>query len=102
MAGRGISLCFADHGILYHYTIYRRPFSRFYSFTQKTPTMEKRWNGEFLQGLEELPEEKMTAITGGESLWYWVGYAIGGVGYMLTHLTPEQSGGQKLMNAALG
>jgi hypothetical protein len=64
--------------------------------------MKTTWNGKFLQGLEELPVEEAYTIIGGESLWYWVGYAVGLTVYMVTHPTPNQSGGQKLMNAALG
>ena len=43
-----------------------------------------------------------TAIIGGETLWYWIGYGVGTLGYMVTHLNPNQTSGQKLMNAALG
>jgi hypothetical protein len=64
--------------------------------------MKKEWNGEFLQGLEELSMQEKSSIMGGESLWYWVGYAIGSFSYSVAHATGEQSGGQKLMNAALG
>jgi len=64
--------------------------------------MKKKWNGQLLQGLEELSMEEKTTIIGGESLWYWVGYAVGAFSYAVAHASGEQSGGQKLMNAALG
>jgi hypothetical protein len=64
--------------------------------------MKKTWNGEFLQGLEELSKEERSAIMGGESLWYWIGYGVGIIGYGITHASGEQSSGQRLMNAALG
>jgi hypothetical protein len=64
--------------------------------------MKKTWNGELLQGLEELPVEKEAAIMGGETLWYWVCYGAGVAAYMFTHPTPYQSSGQQAMNAALG
>ena len=63
--------------------------------------MKNKWNGELLQGMEELQLKEEIAITGGETLWYWIGYGIGLTAYMLTHPTPQQSSGQKLMNAAL-
>lgn len=64
--------------------------------------MKTRWNGELLRGLEELPSNETTSIVGGESLWYWVLYGLTAPIYMWTHPTPQQSSGQKLMNAALG
>jgi len=64
--------------------------------------MKTPWNGEFLQGMEELTFEERTSVIGGESLWYWVSYGISLEIYMLTHPTPGQSSGQRLMNAALG
>ena len=64
--------------------------------------MIKIMNQEFLLGLKELSKEEATAIIGGESLWYWISYGIGYAGYMITHLSGEQSAGQKAMNAALG
>jgi hypothetical protein len=39
--------------------------------------MKKTWNGEFLHGLEELAEKDQCAITGGESIWFWIGYGAG-------------------------
>ena len=64
--------------------------------------MNKNQNEEFLQGLKELSKEETRTIIGGESLWYWIGYGLGYTGYILTHLSGEQSAGQKAMNAALG
>jgi hypothetical protein len=64
--------------------------------------MKKNWNGHLLHGLEELSLEEKSKIIGGESLWYWVGYAIGAFSYSVAHASGEQTGGQKLMNAALG
>ena len=64
--------------------------------------MKTSWNGELLQGLQELPMETSASIIAGETLWYWIGYGIGLTAYMFTHPTPDQSSGQKLMNAALG
>jgi hypothetical protein len=64
--------------------------------------MKTKWNGELLQGLEELQPADAKEIVGGETLWYWIGYGVGLLGYMITHPTPEQSSGQKLMNVALG
>ena len=48
--------------------------------------MKNEWNSEFYQGFEELSVSEGTAIVGGESLWYWIGYGIGSLGYMVTHL----------------
>jgi hypothetical protein len=64
--------------------------------------MKTRWNGEFLQGLRALTAEEGAAVSGGESLWYWVSWAAGMTVYMLAHPTPNQTAGQKAMNAALG
>jgi hypothetical protein len=49
--------------------------------------MKKNQNEEFLCGLEELPREEAVAITGGESLWYWIGYGIGYPGYLISKAT---------------
>lgn len=46
--------------------------------------MKKTWNGEFLQGLEELAEGDEYAITGGESIWFWAGYAVGWVSNLVS------------------
>ena len=46
--------------------------------------MKKSWNGEFLPGLEELAEKDECAITGGESLWFWAGYAVGWVSNLVS------------------
>ncbi len=63
--------------------------------------MKTEWNNEIFQGFEELSVNEGTAITGGETLWYWIGYGVGALDYMVTHLNSNQSSGQKLMNAAL-
>ncbi len=47
------------------------------SRSHKILVMKKSWNGEFFPGLEELAEKEECAITGGQSLWYWAGYAVG-------------------------
>jgi len=64
--------------------------------------MKTVWNGEFLQGMEGLLKEEELAIAGGESLWFWMGYAAGVVVYMVSQSVTGQSGGQKLVSAALG
>jgi hypothetical protein len=64
--------------------------------------MKTGWNGELPQGLEELPLKDESAIVGGESLWYWIGYGAGLAVNMFTYSTANQSSDQKLMNAALG
>jgi hypothetical protein len=63
--------------------------------------MKKTWNAELLHGMQNLSEEECTEIVGGESLWYWVGLAAGGIFYMYSYANGDQSAGQKLMNAAL-
>jgi hypothetical protein len=59
-------------------------------------------NSEIFPGFEELSVNEGAAIVGGESLWYWVGYGVGALGYMVTHLTSNQSSGQTVMNVAQG
>ncbi len=46
--------------------------------------MNMKWNGEFLQGLEELPLDEQHTIAGGESLLFWLGYAAGKVANWIT------------------
>lgn len=46
--------------------------------------MKKTSNIEFLRGLEELSIEETQGIIGGESLWYWVGYAVGYAGNIIS------------------
>ena len=46
--------------------------------------MNKKWNGEFLPGMEELSVEEQHNIAGGESLMFWIGYAAGTVVNWLT------------------
>jgi hypothetical protein len=58
--------------------------------------------GKFISGLEELSLEEAKSITGGESLWYWLGYGVGYFSYTVTRPNGEQSAGQNLMNTALG
>jgi hypothetical protein len=64
--------------------------------------MKTAWNNENFQEFEELTVNEGTAIVGGETLWYWVGFGVGALGYMITHLNSNQTSGQKLMNVALG
>ena len=64
--------------------------------------MKKMMKEEFLNGLKELSVEESTAIIGGESLWYWIGYGIGYAGYIISNATGTQSAGQKAMSAPLG
>jgi len=64
--------------------------------------MKKTLNAEWLQGLQELRGEEMSEIVAGESLWYWVAYAVGKVIYTVENASGTQTSGQKLMNAALG
>jgi hypothetical protein len=64
--------------------------------------MKKNWDGKWLQGMRELPMEDAKMISGGESIWYWPGWAVGVVGYMIFHPSSYQSGGQQAMNMALG
>jgi hypothetical protein len=45
---------------------------------------QKKWSNEFIQGLEELSVEETNGITGGESLSYWFGYAIGAIGHIIS------------------
>jgi hypothetical protein len=40
-----------------------------------------------VQGMEELSAEQASAIIGGESLWFWVGYAVGATVNMINHVT---------------
>jgi hypothetical protein len=63
--------------------------------------MKKRWNGELLQGLQELPMETSASIIAGESLFYWMGYGWGQVTKMFASTAPGQSSTQKLVNTAL-
>jgi hypothetical protein len=64
--------------------------------------MKTVWNGELLLGMEELSLVEERAIAGGESLWFWVGYAVGLVANAISHSAPGQSDGQKLVSSALG
>lgn len=57
--------------------------------------MKNSWNGEFMQGMQELPEEEASKITGGESIWYWIGYAAGSVVNMFSNTNPTQNTSQK-------
>ena len=59
--------------------------------------MKKMWNGEFLQGMEELAETEERAIVGGGILSYWVGYAVGWVSGLFSTTTPVQPTSQKLV-----
>jgi hypothetical protein len=88
--------------MLFYHQLYGDPLACLYSFNQKSLKMKTGWNGELLQGLQELPMETSASIIAGESLWYWIGYGAGLAVYMITHPTPYQSSGQKSMNAAFG
>jgi hypothetical protein len=57
--------------------------------------MKKRWNGELMQGMQELPMETSVSIVGGESLFFWIGYGLGLAANMFTNSIPIQSSGQK-------
>jgi hypothetical protein len=50
--------------------------------------MKKLWNGEFLPGMEELAEKEECVITGGESIWFWAGYAVGWVARTVGNVIP--------------
>jgi len=64
--------------------------------------MKRGWNGEPLHGMQDLPADEVQRVNGGESLWYWISYGVGEfINHTILNPTP-QSGGQKLMNAALG
>ncbi len=63
--------------------------------------MKKRWNGELLQGLQELPMETSASIIAGESLFFWIGYGWGQVTKMFASTASGQSSAQKLVNTAL-
>jgi hypothetical protein len=63
--------------------------------------MKKRWNGELLQGLQELPMETSASIIAGESLFFWIGYGLGQVTKMFASTSPAQLSGQKLVNTVL-
>jgi hypothetical protein len=39
--------------------------------------MKKMWNGELPEGMVELRKEECQRISGGYSLWYYIGYAVG-------------------------
>ena len=39
----------------------------------------QNWNGVFLQGMQEMTKEESVTITGGESIWYWIGYGLGSI-----------------------
>ncbi len=41
--------------------------------------MKSKWNGELLQGMQELSMEASESIVGGESIFFWIGYGIGTV-----------------------
>jgi len=40
---------------------------------------DQNWNVVFLQGMEEMTKEESVTITGGESIWYWIGYGLGSI-----------------------
>lgn len=56
--------------------------------------MKKNLNVEFLDGFSELSREESMSIIGGESLWYWIAYGVGYVGYVIKNSIDVQNGGQ--------
>jgi hypothetical protein len=64
--------------------------------------MKKIKHENFLSRVQVLSAEEATAIIGGESLWYWIGYGIGYVTHVITSASGSQTSGQQAMNAALG
>jgi hypothetical protein len=102
VAGQGNSLHLTRRDFLYHYRVYQRPPAGFYSLTYKTLIMKKNRDDKWMQGMQELPMEDAKLIIGGESIWYYPGWAIGVVGYLLFHPSSYQSAGQQAMNMALG
>jgi hypothetical protein len=48
--------------------------------------MKTGWNGELLQGMQELPMETAATIVGGESIFFWIGYGLGVAANTITHL----------------
>ncbi len=70
--------------------------------SQKKYKMKEVCNEDFLQGWQELSAEESAGITGGESLWYWVGFGLGTVVRFISQSSGGQTSGQNLMNAGLG
>ncbi len=63
----------------------------------------------FSSELQELTVNEANQINGGETLWYWFSYAIGGVIYQIatdvkaaSNGTYQQSAGSAAMHSALG
>ena len=48
--------------------------------------MKSQWNGELLQGMQELPMETAATIVGGESIFFWIGYGLGATARAITNL----------------
>ncbi len=53
--------------------------------------MNKKWDGQLMQGMQELPMETSVSIIAGESLFYWIGYGFG----LATNLFTNSVSGQK-------
>ncbi|HSZ32570.1 MAG TPA: hypothetical protein VK772_04625 [Puia sp.] len=48
--------------------------------------MKTKWNGELPQGMQELTMETSDSITGGESIFFWIGYGLGVATNAVVHL----------------
>jgi hypothetical protein len=56
------------------------------SRNDKAIYMKSVWNGEMLQGMQELSMETAATIVGGESIFFWIGYGIGAAVNAVNHL----------------
>lgn len=45
--------------------------------------MKKEWRTEIPQGMYELSVEDTRSIVGGESLMFWIGYAVGKIAHAI-------------------
>jgi hypothetical protein len=63
--------------------------------------MKAKWNGELLQGMQELPEEACASIAAGESLWFWIGYGIGAATDAVKKLIAAAPSGHELTTTVL-
>ena len=41
--------------------------------------MKKTWNGVLLPEMKELSTQECAEITGGQTVWFWLGYFVSGV-----------------------
>jgi hypothetical protein len=55
-------------------------------------------NRKLFPGLEELTPAESAKITGGSSLWYWIGYVVGYIGQTGAKPSGQQSTGQTVIN----